>query len=45
MKDFLKVLLFIVAACSAFLIGFYLGGEGIKSKIPEFQKDSEEERS
>jgi hypothetical protein len=45
MKDFLKVLLFIVAASSAFLIGFYLGGEGIKSKIPEFQEDSEEESS
>jgi len=42
-KDFLKVLLFLFAAGSAFLIGFYLGGEGIKSKIPEFQRDSEEE--
>jgi hypothetical protein len=45
MKDFLKVLLFLVAASSAFLIGFYLGGEGIKSKIPKFQKDSDEEGS
>ncbi len=44
MKDFLKVLLFLIAASSAFLIGFYLGGEGIKRKIPNFQKDSEEER-
>jgi hypothetical protein len=45
MKDFFKVLLFLIAASSAFLIGFYLGGEGIKSKIPEFQEDSEEEHS
>lgn len=45
MKDFFKVIIFLIAASSAFLIGFYLGGEGIKSKIPKFQKDSEEESS
>ncbi len=43
MKDFFKFLLLLIAASSAFLVGFYLGGEGMKSKVPEFQKDSEEE--
>jgi len=43
MKDFLKALLFLIAASSAFLIGFYLGGEGVKSRIPNFQEESEEE--
>lgn len=45
MKDLFKVLLIFLAASSAFFIGFYLGGEGVKSKIPNFQEDSEEDKS
>ena len=42
MKNILKSLLAIFVASSAFLIGFYLGGEKIKSKIPDFQEELEE---
>jgi hypothetical protein len=43
MKDFFKLLLILLAASSAFWIGFYLGGEGVKNKYPDFQKESEED--
>ncbi|MFP4081333.1 MAG: hypothetical protein ACLFVG_01100 [Candidatus Aminicenantes bacterium] len=42
MKDIWRSLLAILVASSAFLLGFYLGGEKIKSKIPDFQEDLEE---
>jgi hypothetical protein len=42
MKNILKSLLAILVASSAFLIGFYLGEEKIKSRIPNFQEESEE---
>ncbi len=45
MKDLIKLLLILLAASSAFFIGFYLGGEGMKSKIPNFQEDVEDENS
>lgn len=41
MKDFLKTLFILFAASSAFLIGFFLGEEKIKSKISNFQEDKE----
>lgn len=44
MKDFLKTLLVILTTSSAFLIGFFLGEEKIKSKISNFQEDSDEKR-
>jgi uncharacterized membrane protein (Fun14 family) len=39
MKDFFKTLLAILAISSAFLIGFKLGKQKEKAKIPEFQED------
>jgi len=42
MNNFFKSLLLLLAASSAFLIGFYLGGEKAKSVIPDFQDDSGE---
>ena len=42
MKNILKSLLAILVASSAFLIGFYLGEEKIKSRISDFQEDSED---
>jgi len=41
MKDFFKSILILLAASSAFLIGFYLGEEKVKSKISDFQEGSE----
>jgi len=39
MKDFIKTLLAIVTISSAFFIGFRLGKEKERAKIPEFQRD------
>jgi hypothetical protein len=39
MKDFLKTLITILALSSAFVIGFQLGKQKEKAKIPEFQED------
>jgi hypothetical protein len=39
MKDFYKTLLAIIGLISAFLIGFNLGKEKERRKIPEFQED------
>ena len=44
MKDFFKTLLIFLGAASAFLIGLYLGGESVKSKISDFQEDLEEKK-
>ena len=44
MKDFFKSLLILLAAASAFLVGLYFGGENVKSKISDFQKDTEEKK-
>ena len=42
LKNIFKSFLALLVASSAFLIGFYLGEEKIKSKIPDFQEDIEE---
>jgi len=42
MKDFFKTLLLILSASTAFFIGYYLGGERLKAKIPNFQDELEE---
>lgn len=39
MKDFFKTLFAIIAVSSAFFIGFQLGKEKERAKIPEFQED------
>jgi uncharacterized membrane protein (Fun14 family) len=39
MKDFFKTLVTIIAVSSAFVIGFQLGREKERKKIPEFQQD------
>jgi hypothetical protein len=38
MKDFLKTLLVIIGLLTTFLVGFNLGKEKERRKIPEFQK-------
>jgi hypothetical protein len=38
MKDFLKTLLVIISLLATFLVGFNLGKEKERRKIPEFQK-------
>lgn len=43
MKNIIKSFLAFVLASSSFLIGFYLGQETIKSKIPNFQEDTEDQ--
>jgi len=42
MKNIFKSLFAFLVASSAFLIGFYLGEEKIKSKIPNFQEELED---
>ena len=42
MRDFLKTLLLILSASTAFFIGYYLGGERLKAKILNFQDELEE---
>ena len=42
MKNICKSFFAFIVASSAFLIGFYLGTEKVKSKIPDFQEDVEE---
>jgi len=39
MKDFFKTLLMIITISSAFFLGFHLGKEKERAKIPEFQRD------
>jgi hypothetical protein len=39
MKDFFKTLLAVVTISTAFFLGFRLGKEKERAKIPEFQKD------
>lgn len=41
MKNIFKSFLALLVASSAFLIGFYIGEEKTKSKIPNFQEDLE----
>lgn len=41
MKNIFKSFFALFLASSAFLIGFYLGKEKVKSKIPNFQEDLE----
>jgi len=41
MKGFLKTLLSIAVFSSAFYLGFFLGKEKEKAKIPKFQEDVE----
>ncbi len=41
MKNIFKSIFALFVASSAFLIGFYLGKEKIKSKIPDFQEEKE----
>ncbi len=36
-----KTLFFFLALTSAFVLGYYIGREMIKSKIPEFQENYE----
>jgi hypothetical protein len=42
MKNVIKSLFAILLTSSAFFIGFYLGKEKIRTKIPKFQEDLEE---
>lgn len=42
MKDIFKSFLALLVFASAFFIGCYIGEEKVKSKISEFQKDSDE---
>ena len=42
MRDLFKTLLLVLSASTAFFIGFYLGGERFKAKIPNFQDELEE---
>jgi len=42
MKDLFKTLLLILSASTAFFIGYYLGGERLKAKIPNFQDELED---
>ncbi len=42
MKDLFKTLLFFLSASAAFFIGFYMGGEKVKTRIPNFQEETEE---
>lgn len=42
MKDLFKVLLLFLSASAAFVVGFYVGGEKVKGRIPDFQEDIEE---
>jgi hypothetical protein len=42
MKDLFKTLLLFLSASAAFVIGFYIGGEKVKTRIPDFQEDREE---
>ena len=39
MKDFFKTLLAIIGLISAFVVGFSLGKEKERRKIPKFQED------
>jgi hypothetical protein len=39
MKDFFKTLLAVIAISSAFCLGFRLGKEKERAKIPKFQQD------
>jgi hypothetical protein len=42
MKDLFKTLLLFISASAAFVIGFYMGGEKVKTRIPDFQEEKEE---
>jgi hypothetical protein len=42
MKDIFKAFVALLIVASGFFIGFYFGEEKVKSKISDFQKDSEE---
>lgn len=44
MNNFFKSLLIFLAASSAFLVGFYLGEEKVKAKIPDFQEELEKSK-
>ncbi|MGD2246123.1 MAG: hypothetical protein PVI11_06215 [Candidatus Aminicenantes bacterium] len=44
MRDFFKTLLLVLSASAAFIIGFYVGGEKVKTRIPNFQEDTEENK-
>jgi len=39
MKDFFKTILVTIGLLTAFLVGFNLGKEKERKKIPEFQED------
>jgi len=39
MKDFFKTLLIVIGLSTAFLVGFNMGKEKERRKIPEFQED------
>jgi hypothetical protein len=39
MKDFFKTILVMIGLGTAFLVGFNLGKEKERKKIPEFQED------
>jgi hypothetical protein len=39
MKDFFRTLFTVIAVTSAFVIGFQIGREKERKRIPEFQED------
>ncbi|MFQ6069554.1 MAG: hypothetical protein ACE5LC_03405 [Candidatus Aminicenantales bacterium] len=41
MKDFFKTLFTMFIVASAFLVGYYLGEEKVRSEIPDFQEEKE----
>lgn len=44
MRDLFKTLLLVLSASAAFIVGFYIGGEKVKTGIPDFQEDTEEKK-
>ena len=42
MKDILKTILALFVFSSLFFVGFYYGGEKVRSKYPDFQDDDTE---
>ncbi len=44
MRDLFKTLLLFISASAAFVIGFYMGGEKVKTRIPDFQEETEEKK-
>ena len=42
MKDFFKTLFTLFVVTSAFVVGYYLGEEKVRTEIPDFQDEKED---